>query len=377
MKIIDVLLKNVKNEDINTNDAATIFASAKRNMHGLGDQIVARLKAKGIVGIDESQKPEMDVEMIRLLIKSERNIGTKTFGETEMNLLHVVAFDAKTTDVIDAVLETGEFDINGGDNDGQTPLQYAMQGKNPTIIVAHLLQKGADPNVADKYGFMPLTMAVFSAKDVHMVELLLNHPDVDVNYLDNWGRNALDYAEGNKHGHGERIANLLKAKGAMKRENKPDARARGLDRVIKDSNVRMIRELINKGLKISAEKWGESKMNALHVASFHAKTTDLIDVILETGEFDINGGDNDGLTPLHHALLGLYPKRNVAHLIQLGADPNVADKNGVTPLKMAARNAESMHLIELLLLNREAVGVGYCDKQEYYFYPTNVCFVNS
>jgi ankyrin repeat protein len=376
MKIIDVLLKNVKNEDINTNDAKAILASAKRNMHGLGDQIVARLKAKGIVGMEESQKPEMDVEMIRLLIKSERNIGTKTFGESGMNLLHVVSFDAKTTDVIDAVLETGEFDINGGDNDGQTPLRYAMKGKNPTIIVAHLLQKGADPNVADKYGLMPLNVAVFSAKDVRLVELLLNHPDVDVNYLDNSGLNALYYAKGNKHGHGERIANLLKAKGAVERENKPDAMA--LDHAIKDSNVRMIRELINKGLKISTEKWGESRMNALHSASFHAKTTDVIDVILETGEFDINGGDNDGITPLHYALLGLYPKRNVPHLIQLGADPNVADKNGVTPLKMATRNAESMHLIELLLLNREPVGVGYCDKQEYYFYPTsNVCRVNS
>jgi ankyrin repeat protein len=119
-------------------------------------------------------------------------------------------------------------------------------------------------------------------------------------------------------------------------------------------------------------------MNALHSASFHAKTTDVIDVILETGEFDINGGDKDGNTPLHYALLGLYPKRNVPHLIQLGADPNVADKNGVTALNMATRNAESMHLIELiLLLNREVVGVGYCDKQEYYFYPTNVCLVNS
>ncbi|EFX67179.1 hypothetical protein DAPPUDRAFT_331336 [Daphnia pulex] len=198
-------------------------------------------------------------------------------------------------------------------------------------------------------------------------EEIINHPDVDVNYLDDWESNALDYAKGNKHGHGERIANLLKAKGAVKREDKPDAMARVLDRAVKDSNEELIRALIKNGLKISTEKWGE-RMNLLHSASFHAKTTDLIDVLLETGEFDINGGDNDGNTPLHYAVAGLDPKRNVAHLIQLGADPNVADKNGVTALTMAAKNAESMHLIELLLLNREAVGVGYCDKQEYYFY---------
>jgi ankyrin repeat protein len=44
----------------------------------------------------------------------------------------------------------------------------------------------------------------------------------------------------------------------------------------------------------------------------------------------------------------------------MGADPGIADKNGVTPLHMAARNAESMDLIELLL-NTEAVDVNCVD----------------
>ncbi len=46
---------------------------------------------------------------------------------------------------------------------------------------------------------------------------------MDVNYLNNWGRNALYYATINENGHGERIANLLKEKSATERENKPDA----------------------------------------------------------------------------------------------------------------------------------------------------------
>jgi ankyrin repeat protein len=46
----------------------------------------------------------------------------------------------------------------------------------------------------------------------------------------------------------------------------------------------------------------------------------------------------------------------------MGADPGIADKNGVTPLHMAARNTESMDLIELLL-NTEAVDVNCVDKQ--------------
>jgi hypothetical protein len=111
------------------------------------------------------------------------------------------------------------------------------------------------------------------------IELLLNHPDVDVNCLDNAGRNALDYAMNNKKGHGERIANLLKKKSAAERENKQDAKV----------------------------------------------------------------------------IMGVNPTINVPHQIQL---------------------AQSMDVFELLL-NSEAVGVGYCDIRERLFYPTNVCPVNS
>jgi ankyrin repeat protein len=243
---------------------------------------------------------------------------------------------------------------------------------NPAIIIPHLILKGADPNAGNKNGVTPLHKAATFAKDVQVVELFLNNPDVDVNLMDDDGRTALEYAMDNKHGLGEKIANLLRTKADVEIDNKPDAEE-ALDRAIKNSDLEMIRALIKNGLNFSAD---EIKMNLLHLASRYAKTTDIIDVILETGEFDINGVDNDGLTPLHHAILGLNPTINVPHLIQLGADPNVADKNGVTPLNKATKNAETMNFIELFM-KREAVGIGYCDKQEHNFYPTNVCRVNS
>jgi ankyrin repeat protein len=109
--------------------------------------------------------------------------------------------------------------------------------------------------------------------------------------------------------------------------------------------------------------WGENGANALHLAAANEKTTDLIDVILETGKFDINGVDNDGRTPLHYAIKRPDPVTiNARRLIKMGANPGIADKNGVTPLHMAARNAESMDLIELLL-NTEMVDVNCVDKQ--------------
>ncbi|XP_046635844.1 poly [ADP-ribose] polymerase tankyrase-1-like [Daphnia pulicaria] len=373
MKIIDVLLKNIEDEAIFKNDATAIVACAKMNKNErLTDQIVARLVEKGIASIEESQSDEVNAEMFRITIRNRVHITTETYNEIEMNALHLASIYAKTTDLIDEVLRKGEFDINGVDNDGNTPLHYAIEGMNPAIIIPHLILKGADPNVGNKNGVTPLHKAATYAKDVQVVELFLNNPDVDVNLMDDDGRTALEYAMDNKHGLGGKIANLLKGKVDVEIDNKPDAEE-ALDRAIKNSDLEMIRALIKNGFNFNAD---EIKLNVLHLASRYAKTTDIIDVILETGEFDINGVDNDGLTPLHHAILGLNPTINVPHLIQLGADPNVADKNGVTPLNKATKNAETMNFIELFM-KREAVGIGYCDKQEHNFYPTNVCRVNS
>jgi ankyrin repeat protein len=55
-------------------------------------------------------------------------------------------------------------------------------------------------------------VADYFANDMDMVKLLLNHEKVDVNYLDNIGNTALDYAKMNNHGSGEAIANLLREK---------------------------------------------------------------------------------------------------------------------------------------------------------------------
>ncbi|EFX66722.1 hypothetical protein DAPPUDRAFT_116012 [Daphnia pulex] len=191
----------------------------------------------------------------------------------------------------------GELNINETnlDNNGLALVHYAITGSNPTIIVPHLLQKGANPNVrASINGLTPLHLTAQFAKDVHLVEILLNHPGVDVNRLDNWGQNALDYAMNNENRHGERIANLLKEKNPAERKNKPDAKVK----------------------------------------------------------------------------MGVNPTTiNVPHQIQLGADPSIlADKNGII--------AESTNVFELLL-NSEAVGVGYCDIRERFSYPANACPVKS
>jgi ankyrin repeat protein len=87
----------------------------------------------------------------------------------------------------------------------------------------------------------------------------------------------------------------------------------------------------------------------------YAKTTELIDVILKTGQFDINGVDNDGETPLHYAINGRNPTI-ARHLIQMGADPKISNYNGITPLE-----SKAMDLIELITNSYRSQG-GFCWK---------------
>ncbi|EFX83084.1 hypothetical protein DAPPUDRAFT_240584 [Daphnia pulex] len=122
-------------------------------------------------------------------------------------------------------------------------------------------------------------------------------------------------------------------------------------RIEEHSDMKTIRFLIENGQDISASTWGENGANALHVAAANKKTTELIDVILANGQFDINGVDNDGDTPLHHAIMGSFSTKNVHHLIQLGAEKllnteklnvNDYDHNGLTALAYARSNKHGL-----------------------------------
>lgn len=64
---------------------------------------------------------------------------------------------------------------------------------------------------------------------------------------------------------------------------------------IVDSDVKKVRRLVKEfGADfISKATWGELRANAaLHLASEYAKKTEILDVILKTGKFDINGVNN-------------------------------------------------------------------------------------
>jgi ankyrin repeat protein len=310
---------------------------------------------------------------------------------------HLAAATVKDCDILNLLLANEKVDINETTSQLVTALHIASFASN-LIAVDFLLSNGANPNAADRNGATPLHWAARYAKDMDIVDLLLNHEDLDVNLMDKDGSSALDYARLNNNGNGKSIANLLKEKGAVKSEiklkqsgsrkffkkqmrdfsnRKPDEIENFLnddavpikDKVsriseseeylltaIKDSNVENVRILLKNGADISACcAAGEKGTNALHMASNYAKTTELIDVVRETGEFDINGVDNNGWTALHYAIGGTNYVINARYLLEKGADPTIADKEGSTPLHMAASRAKEIETISLILTDNKQV----------------------
>jgi ankyrin repeat protein len=156
-----------------------------------------------------------NVKTIRLLIEDGQDVSAMTWGGNGANALHLAAADEKAAEFIDVILETGKFDINGVDNDGRTPLHYAIKRPKPiTINSRRLIKMGANPSVPDKNGVTPLHMAARNAESMDLIEVLLNTEAVDVNHYDHNGTTPLAYARANKHGIGQRIIDRLKEYGA-------------------------------------------------------------------------------------------------------------------------------------------------------------------
>ena len=82
-----------------------------------------------------------------------------------------------------------------------------------------------------------------------------------------------------------------------------------------------LRKLIETGIDISQGKWRKDA-NAIHAGSPYAKTTELIDVILETGQFDTIA----------------------RHLIQMGADPKITESLHLNQRPWTSLNSSRIHI---------------------------------
>uniref|UniRef100_A0ABD2VTP2 PRANC domain-containing protein n=1 Tax=Trichogramma kaykai TaxID=54128 RepID=A0ABD2VTP2_9HYME len=191
--------------------------------------------------------------------------------------------------------------LDAVDSRGETPLHYALKSEN-TLIVEVLLRRGVDPNWADQDGFTALHLICRSEDLIdHFVETFFQINDeiqqtVQVNAMDNKGETPLHYAviRGKKQ-----IAEVLLRRGA-------------------DPTL------------VNAE--GSSLLHFFCRRRYYAVLEEILlnDDMQQMVQIDAK--DKLGNTPLHLAAANLEDTRAIEFLLRRGANPNIADAEGLTPL---------------------------------------------
>ncbi len=209
--------------------------------------------------------------LVRLLIKNGADI--KSSDERGWTALHEAARSGSTAS-IEALLEAGA-DVNARENTGAAPLAL-------TTLVFPVMQEGVSPSTLGS---------------VDAAQLLLAN-GADVSFVDEVGRSCLHYA-------------------AMFR------------------NTKLCEVLIGAGGRVQLQDVGG--LTALMTAAARPAMMQGFSVPGDGGVFELlikhgaemNGQDQSGKTPLIHAA-EFADKARVESLLSLGADPTIADHDGLT-----------------------------------------------
>ncbi len=144
--------------------------------------------------------------VLNYLLKHGAKVNIK--DNKGQNALFLAVYNKKYN-CIESLLKAG-ININYLNNFGVSPLYLAIENED-TDIVKLLLEYGADPNLSKVYYNNTPLMRASSMGLIDIVDLLLNSKHIKVNYIDDVGKTALDYATFYKRNE---IIALLKSHGA-------------------------------------------------------------------------------------------------------------------------------------------------------------------
>ncbi|KAG8291376.1 putative ankyrin repeat protein RF_0381 [Homalodisca vitripennis] len=219
--------------------------------------------------------------------------------------------------------------------EGETALQCAIK-INFTEGIKFLIENNANINTKDNNGYTPLHYAMFCCNE-QLVEDLIDI-GADVNSADEMGRTPLHYATKENFSRG---LDLLLERGVnVNQEDK--FKITPLVWPVRRGNIDFVEKLTARGANVDyKDEHGESLLH-------YAVRCGSVSIVKMLAKGDIvNGRNIHGQTPLHLAAK-LEIKETVEILLAEGADVNCKDNYGETPLIFAV-DVGCLSIVKLLL----------------------------
>ncbi len=243
-------------------------------------------------------------------------------------------------------------DVNAADKNGNTPLFIAVRDGRPEVVQLLLASK-ADVNFTNSTGETPL----FAAKNDNQSEVakLLLAGKADVNHRNKDGDTPLQIAVRNKE---TELVKLLLA-------NKADVNAAteiGVTPLLfaaanSDVDINLVKALLEAGadtqahIKEGGRNWGNIIVPGVHALDLAIGRGRADEVELLLASHADPNARFDSATPLHSAVVSVGEPKSAEELDLLlnhGADPDLADQEGRTPLSRAV-SKDDLQLVQLLL----------------------------
>ncbi len=254
-----------------------------------------------------------------------------------------MAIIAKNKEIFELLLDNGA-DINAnmmaeGFNDkfGLTILHNAV-GYGDIKLVKYLLSKGADTEVRDSSGYTPL---LYVNDNIEMAKLLIDN-GAYVNALTQYGTTPLSHAVGNnvqflsgQGGNVSPVAQLLINNKAWSHFAPKPQKPAWLNKFTKEE----VKAFISKGGDINQQDAnGNTALHWITSQFFLKLNDDFLNSLLQNN-INLSAKNYDGNSPLHFSCMH-FNVEMVKFLLDNNVDPNIKNKNKIAPLHNICNNPE-------------------------------------
>ena len=261
---------------------------------------------------------------------SEKFLQQDVGSEVRWIQLHAACAQENTQNV-QLLLDAGT-DVNHASSAGHTPLHIAVIKSNINIVTL-LLDQNADVNIRNSCHQTPLHIAVNTGEEP-IIQKLLSHK-ADPSLKDEVGNTSLHLAVKSK----DAKPGFFKAGASVSISNWSP-----FPTSCSPCNIHLVQAIIGHGADVNAmNKRGQT---TLWFACCSGQT-EFVKILLDAGA-NPNIADKNGESCLHAAVYGRCSAETIQNLINHGAHVNAVNEDGATALLLACSSTQS-EMVDVLL----------------------------